>query len=100
MAVAKSYDNEPYVTYVRDDAYFRSLFNGLELGELSELDLFEHGVEGVSGATMTSMAVADGLVLAAAGPVRSNSKPQRRKQLKPAFGPYGQFTISARRFVS
>lgn len=65
IAVRDSYDNDPYVGYVADDDYFLSLFNGRSLDQLAELDLFEEQVEGVSGATMTSMAVAEGLVKAA-----------------------------------
>ena len=65
ISLGKSYDNEPYVTYVRKDDYFLTLFNELELDELASLDLQEAQVEGVSGATMTSMAVADGLIIAA-----------------------------------
>lgn len=65
IALGNSYDNEPYVTYVREDEYFLSLFNDLNLDQLATLDLQEANVEGVSGATMTSMAVAAGLVQAA-----------------------------------
>lgn len=65
ISLGKSYDNEPYVTYVRDDEYFLTLFNDLVLAELARLDLEAAGVEGVSGATMTSMAVAKGLLVAA-----------------------------------
>jgi NosR/NirI family nitrous oxide reductase transcriptional regulator len=60
-----SFDNEPYVGYVKDEDYFLHLFNGRSLADLAELDVFEARVEGVSGATMTSMTVADALVLAA-----------------------------------
>ena len=60
-----SYDNEPYVTYVREDSYFNQLFNDLDVTALATLDLEEAGVEGVSGATMTSLAVAEGLRQAA-----------------------------------
>jgi NosR/NirI family transcriptional regulator, nitrous oxide reductase regulator len=60
-----SFDNEPYVGYVEDEDYFLNLFNDRTLAELAELDLFEARVEGVSGATMTSMNVADALVAAA-----------------------------------
>lgn len=70
VAVGKSYDNEPYVGYVREDDYFRSTFNKLDLRTLAEFDLLENQVEGVSGATMTSMAVADGIVLAAQDAVK------------------------------
>jgi NosR/NirI family nitrous oxide reductase transcriptional regulator len=62
LAVGQTYDNEPYVGYVREDRYFLKLFNGKSLVELSQLDLKAAGVEGVSGATMTSQAVAQGLV--------------------------------------
>lgn len=65
VALRKSYDNDEYVTYVREDEYFLTLFNDLMLGDLATLDLQQHGVEGVSGATMTSMAVAQGIVAAA-----------------------------------
>lgn len=66
VTVGASFDNEPYVTYVRDDDYFRSLFAKHKLPELAQLDLQAAGVEGVSGATMTSLAVARSLVKAAA----------------------------------
>ena len=48
IALGKSYDNEPYVSYVRDDEYFSTLFNELLLAELARLDLVEAEVEGVS----------------------------------------------------
>ena len=65
IAVRGSYDNDEYVTYVREDDYFLTLFNDLLLNDLAELDPDEALIEGVSGATMTSMAVADGVILAA-----------------------------------
>jgi Na+-translocating ferredoxin:NAD+ oxidoreductase RnfG subunit len=65
VVLRKSYDNEPYVGYVRDDDYFRHYFDGKTITELSQLDLKSSGVEGVSGATMTSLAVAKGLFAAA-----------------------------------
>lgn len=66
LVVGESYDNEPYVGYIREDRWYRNSFNGHKLWELGELDLEEAGVEGVSGATMTSMAIAEGMVAAAA----------------------------------
>ncbi|MEM9659161.1 MAG: 4Fe-4S binding protein, partial [Planctomycetota bacterium] len=45
------------------------IFNGLSLAELAVLDLAAAEVEGVSGATMTSLAVAEGAVAAAAAAV-------------------------------
>ncbi|MBI1310926.1 FMN-binding protein [bacterium] len=65
IRVRKSFDNEPYVGYVRDEDYFLTLFNGKSLADLAEMDLQAEHVEGVSGATMTSLAVAEGLVTAA-----------------------------------
>ena len=61
MSLRKSYDNDPYVGYVRDEASFTGLFVGRSLPELSKLDPKAEGIEGVSGATMTSMAVARGI---------------------------------------
>ncbi|MEZ6149649.1 MAG: FMN-binding protein [Pirellulaceae bacterium] len=65
IAVGESYDNEPYVDYVRTDRYFRKLFNGQTLEELAYLDWDASQIEGVSGATMTSRAVAKGIVTSA-----------------------------------
>jgi NosR/NirI family nitrous oxide reductase transcriptional regulator len=69
IRVRNSFDNEPYVGYLRDEDYFLNLFNGKSLADLATLDLQAERVEGVSGATMTSLAVAEGLV-AAAGELR------------------------------
>ena len=65
IRVRKSFDNEPYVGYVRGEDYFLTLFNGKSLADLAALDLQAARVEGVSGATMTSLAVAEGLAAAA-----------------------------------
>lgn len=65
FVVGDSYDNEPYVGYVREDDYFRKTFNGLSVDELATSDLHAMQVEGVSGATMTSIAVAEGITAAA-----------------------------------
>lgn len=70
-----SFDNEQYVGYVEDEEYFLTLFNKHSFTQLAELDLFEEGVEGVSGATMTSMTVAEALVLAARNAVKEVEPP-------------------------
>jgi NosR/NirI family nitrous oxide reductase transcriptional regulator len=62
MKVRSSYENKPYSEYLNDDAYFTSIFQGRSIPQLAEMDLVEEEVEGVSGATMTSMAMADGIV--------------------------------------
>lgn len=82
LAIGKSFDNEEYVGYVKDETYFLELFNGKTLNELAELDLTEEQVEGVSGATMTSLAVAEGLVAAARE--QSQWSPPKPVQPKPA----------------
>ncbi len=65
LALANSFDNEPYVSYIREDEYFASLFLNKTLIELAAVDSMDSQIEGVSGATMTSMAVADGIFLTA-----------------------------------
>ena len=67
VAVLATYDNEPYVGYVRDDEAFRGVYRGMTFEEVAGLDPAAHGIEGVSGATMTSQAVAEGIVVAARG---------------------------------
>ena len=62
MEARSSFENQPYADYPNDDAYFSSLFKGRTIPELSKMDLIEEEVEGVSGATMTSMAMAEGIV--------------------------------------
>ena len=59
IKLRSSYDNEPYVRYTRMEASFWSKFVGRTLTELSTIDYAAEGIEGVSGATMTSMAAAD-----------------------------------------
>ena len=64
IRIRTSFDNEPYVDYVRTEAGFWAIFEGKTLAELSAFDPQAAGVEGVSGATMTSLIVADTLVAA------------------------------------
>lgn len=78
VAVLASYDNEPYVGYVRDDAAFRGVYRGMSLADLAGIPPDDTGVEGVSGATMTSQAVAAGIVRAAAA--------RRDRAAQPAAG--------------
>ena len=62
LQILTSYDNDPYVRYCRTEYGFWAIFKGKTLSELATFDLQEAGVEGVSGATMTSLAVAETLV--------------------------------------
>jgi len=65
VAIASSFDNEPYVGYVKGDAYFAKILKKYSISQWSQLDVEQAGIEGVSGATMTSLAVANGIVEAA-----------------------------------
>ncbi|MBM4000597.1 MAG: FMN-binding protein [Planctomycetes bacterium] len=73
VRVRASYDNEPYVDYVREDSRFLNTFRGMTLEELAEYDAEAARIEGVSGATMTSQAVARGLPLAARDALRARA---------------------------
>lgn len=66
ISISASFDNEPYVGYVKSDAGFEKLLKKYSMKQWSTLDLKQEQIEGVSGATMTSMAVAQGLIAAAA----------------------------------
>ncbi len=66
MTIRSSFENQPYADYPKDDAYFASLFTGRSIPQLADMNLTEEEVEGVSGATMTSMAMAEGIVKTAA----------------------------------
>ena len=78
IAVGVSYDNEPYVGYVREDEYFRKLFNGRDQSSLAAID--GNTVEGVSGATMTSQSVARSLQLTAQAFVDEEKAQEAAKQ--------------------
>jgi len=67
LVMRESFENQPYAGYIPQEASFLGFFQGRTLAELSELDLAAEQVEGVSGATMTSMAMANGIVKAAGG---------------------------------
>lgn len=73
VRIRKSFDNEPYVDYVRTEYGFWPLYLGKTVPQLAELDLVAEEVEGVSGATMTSMAVAETLVAASTKFVREQA---------------------------
>jgi hypothetical protein len=65
LCVLQSFDNEPYVGYVRDDNRFESHFIGQTFESLSNNDQLSPFTEGVSGATMTSQAIAEAIITAA-----------------------------------
>jgi Na+-translocating ferredoxin:NAD+ oxidoreductase RnfG subunit len=85
MIIDGSYDNEPYVGYVRQNDWFRSIFNGQDLDRLGSRPEEADEIEGVSGATMTSQAVAQGLLLAAAQ-IRQQQEQAGRHQAQARSG--------------
>ncbi len=59
LVIRSSFDNEPYVRYVKEDRYLKTLLNGKTLEEIAVFDSVNY--EGVSGATMTSVNVLAGI---------------------------------------
>ena len=62
LLINDSFDNEPYVGYVRDDEYFHSQFKSQTIRHLASSSMESLEIEGVSGATMTSQAVAESIL--------------------------------------
>ena len=62
LSIRSSFDNQPYVGYLPQEYSFLTAFEGRTLDQLADMNLTAEGVEGVSGATMTSLAVAEGIV--------------------------------------
>jgi len=60
--IRHSEDTRTHVGDVMADRHFKKTWNGLTWDQVAGMDLQKAGVEGVSGATMTSMAVAEGIV--------------------------------------
>ncbi len=87
LIIGESFDNEPYVGYVREDYFFPESFNEWTLTELAEMNLEEQGIEGVSGATMTSQAIAQSLQSAAAAHLKAVEKQQTKQSEPPAWRP-------------
>jgi Na+-translocating ferredoxin:NAD+ oxidoreductase RnfG subunit len=66
VRIRRSYDTSSYVDVVREDPAYLKSFAGRTLQTLASLDYEKEGIEGVSGSTRTSFAVAEGLKLRAA----------------------------------
>lgn len=61
VRLRRSYDTEDYVQSVRDDEDYLKQLTSFSIEQWSKMDLKKSGLEGVSGATETSFAVADGI---------------------------------------
>lgn len=79
--IGDSFDNEPYVGYVRQDASFADLWKKYRWPGLEQIDLRDEGIEGVSGATMTSMAIAEG-ILSTAKAYRDTQEVEQSNRLR------------------
>lgn len=71
LIVDQTYDNQPYANYLNDDAYFQSLYRGKTLSQIAGMTPEAAEIDGVSGATMTSICVVEGLAIAASEAIRS-----------------------------
>ena len=60
--IRHSEDTKTHVGDVMSDRHFKKTWNGMTWEQVAGMDLKKAGVEGVSGATMTSLAVAEGIV--------------------------------------
>jgi hypothetical protein len=65
------------VRYVKEDEYFFNIFRGFTVDQIAELDMVDAGIEGVSGATRTSIAVAEALIHTSA--VIQREQPARKE---------------------
>lgn len=81
VRIGDSFDNEPYVGYVRQDASFTDVWKQYRWPGLDEIDLRKEGIEGVSGATMTSMAVAES-ILSTAKAYRDSKEAENANRLR------------------
>ncbi len=79
VRLRRSYDTESYVQQIRDDEWYLAGFKGRTAEQLSAMDFAKEGIEGVSGATQTSWAVAEGMKRTFSAP------PASRKQWSPAL---------------
>ena len=60
--IRKSEDTRTHVGDVLADRHFRKTWNGMTWEQVAGMDLKRDGIEGVSGATLTSMALAEAVV--------------------------------------
>ena len=95
LVVNETYDNEPYASYLNDDYSFLDFYQGRTLDELSKLDPEENGIDGVSGATMTSQSVAKAIPLAANKILNSERAAGTSKPAAPSYRPLSSYWMDA-----
>ena len=74
VRVRSSYDTTSYVDQIRSDERFLKLLRNRTLEQLATLDVKKEKIEGVSGATQTSFAIAEGLKRRAAAELKSRER--------------------------
>ena len=58
IKIRKSWDTTRHIQWVRDDAYFMQFWKGRDWDNLARIDYYDEYMEGVSGATLSSMGIA------------------------------------------
>lgn len=79
VRLRRSYDTASYVQQIRDDEWYLAGFKGRTAEEMAAMDFAKAGIEGVSGATQTSWAVAEGMKRTFAAP------PPEKKSWRPVL---------------
>jgi hypothetical protein len=74
LTIRHSDDTRSHVQDVRTDRRFMKKFDGRTWEQLAGLDLAAEGIEGVSGATLTSMALAESVVTRATSSVQAAAR--------------------------
>lgn len=62
IQIRRSWDTTSHAEIVASDGYFMGTWNGLTWDHVAGLDIEEAGIEGVSGATMTSVNMAESII--------------------------------------
>jgi NosR/NirI family nitrous oxide reductase transcriptional regulator len=79
VRVRRTYDTPSYAEQISEEETYLKLFEGRTVDELAALDFRREKIEGVSGATETSYAIAEGLKRRFASDVRARSTINRWK---------------------
>ncbi|HEV8544211.1 MAG TPA: FAD:protein FMN transferase [Verrucomicrobiae bacterium] len=92
VRLRKSYDTESYVNQVRSDQEFSRMFVGQKIDSLASHDYRRERIEGLSGATLTARAVAQGIQKRFAG---DTDAPPSRPKWRPEARDWGAAAIVA-----
>ena len=93
VSIRSSYDNESYIAYTVEDEYFFNLFQGFALTDIAQLDMVDAGIDGVTGASKTSITSAEALILAAGELLKVRTPPAPRPLLTLALRDYGTLAV-------